>query len=71
MKWLEKIKADRKMGEIRCGYDYAAGEMLRGQSVEHLRDEASCCFVQGRWPFDVGMINAIDAAITSGWVVDG
>jgi len=66
-KWLQKKRDHHKAKAIERGFDYAAGELLRGTSVEWLRDQSSFLFEQ-RTGFDAGIDLAINKAIDKKWV---
>lgn len=53
----EATKLRRRDKAFRRGFDYCAGELLRGRSIQELEDELD--FVSPGYAFDQGMADAL------------
>lgn len=71
MNWLkrklEKWREERHLEAKRCGYDYAAGQILRGYPAVAMQAEYECT---DPTVFDAGMEDAVDQAVKNGWIKD-
>lgn len=66
MGWLQRLRDKRREQSFRNGYDYAAGELLRGTSAAEIESYAGSPFLEPHNHFDKGMMKAV-----SDWEAQG
>jgi hypothetical protein len=60
MKWLEEQKRRRERAKYHRGYEFAAGHLLAGGTIEELRNMQDVCSAFGDYSFfDEGVDSAI------------
>lgn len=72
--WLNKRKQKRLKQSREIGFDYAAGQLMRGVTPYHLQQDYSTAEVLNEnercRAFDNGMKEAVDLAVQKGWIED-